>query len=248
MTTRNDVVTDTYPGDGTPKITIVTRKPDPRAEAKRANATGQAVADALDPALAEIVRVLKVVALAAAEGRPSAPAPPVKELDDARKVELLLAAAKAISGRDDLTLDDASPTTPMTQERQIELLQQAAAIIGRRDQQSAFLRDALPARASAEHHATALETIEASRQRLGSLPAFTLYWRQGGTMTPRGETGWNDEGQLSMWLDTQMPLAEVTQAVAHECQHVADLSSGHPYSHAELERRAATFGSLFAAK
>jgi hypothetical protein len=149
---------------------------------------------------------------------------------------------------DDLPLDE-SPATPLTPERQVELLRAATIALGGPDPRRAFsLREAPPERPTAELSATVLETIEDARQRLGAIPKFVLYWRRGSDVTPRGEAGWDDDGALAMWLDAAMPLAAARQTVTHEAQHVADLASGRPFSHAELERRAATFAGPFGAK
>jgi hypothetical protein len=66
---------------------------------------------------------------------------------------------------------------------------------------SCSLREAPPARPTADFSVTALETIEDARQRLGFLPKFTVYYRQGDDQTPRGESGFDDDGALCVWLD-----------------------------------------------
>jgi hypothetical protein len=198
------------------------------------------------PLVNEITHALNVnanaIVAAQVGGGLSAPMSPPR--DDAQRVQLILDAARAISGRDDWPLPE-GPLMPISPERKVELLRKAAAILG--DPHRAFsLRHCPPARPTADFSATVLETIEDARQRLGGLPSFVVHFRRGSATTPRAEASRPDDGALAVWLDIATPLAELRQTVAHECQHVVDLASGQQFTAAQLERRAADFADAFA--
>jgi hypothetical protein len=229
-----------------PRITIVSRPRNPRDEKRNANQIGDAVAHALAPQFDELIHTIKILALATARERGAD--------ETTKRAALLVAVAKKISGRDDLTLDD-GPIVPMSSARKLELLGFATRALAGDYDSPPSLRDAPLQVPTTEQQQCALAAIADAHQRLSArglhVPKFRLEWRRDETATaPRAESSREGNGEFIMRVNTLIPAGpELRWCVHHEVRHLHDLPKlghGEPLTkqvRAALERRADAFAN-----